>query len=145
MTKRKVYLIVQAVLCVLLVVLLCAAAVAIYAEGSARKAENPLESVYTPQNVSEWLAWLLPLLLFGIVLALFGVAHGIRDERADRPASASCPMRNIPVPSMPGRNAVRIVLFAAAAVLILLGVLNGSLQDILYKAINICSECIGLG
>ena len=34
---------------------------------------------------------------------------------------------------------------AAAITLIALGVLNGGMRDVLVKAINICTECIGLG
>ncbi len=41
--------------------------------------------------------------------------------------------------------AVRIALYAAAVVLIALGVTNGGLWDVLVKAVNICTECIGLG
>ena len=37
------------------------------------------------------------------------------------------------------------IFIAAAAVLIVLGALNGSALDVLYKAINICTECVGLG
>ena len=37
------------------------------------------------------------------------------------------------------------VLVAAALVLIIWGVLNGGMRDVLVKAINICTECIGLG
>ena len=40
---------------------------------------------------------------------------------------------------------LRLALYAAAAVLIVLGVLNGGLRDVLVKAANICTECIGLG
>ncbi|MBR4458933.1 MAG: hypothetical protein IKS31_08240 [Clostridia bacterium] len=40
---------------------------------------------------------------------------------------------------------VRGLLFGLAAALILLGVLNGGMRDVLIKAINICTECIGLG
>ena len=43
--RKKACLILQAVLCVWVAVLLSAAAVRIYREGSARKAEHPLESV----------------------------------------------------------------------------------------------------
>jgi len=43
------------------------------------------------------------------------------------------------------RRALRACLLAAAAALILLGILNGGLQDVLTKAIWICTECIGLG
>ena len=47
MTRSKIYLILQAILCVLLVVLLSVSAVTIYREGAARKAERPLVSIYT--------------------------------------------------------------------------------------------------
>lgn len=40
---------------------------------------------------------------------------------------------------------LRAVLYAAAIALIVLGVLNGGMRDVLIKAINICTECIGLG
>lgn len=40
---------------------------------------------------------------------------------------------------------VRMVLFAAAILFILLGVVNGGAGDVLIKAKNICTECIGLG
>ena len=43
------------------------------------------------------------------------------------------------------RRGLRIALLAAAVVLIVLGVQNGGLNDVLVKAINICTECIGLG
>lgn len=41
--------------------------------------------------------------------------------------------------------ALRIALYAAAAVFIALGVMNGGMWDVLVKAVNICTECIGLG
>lgn len=42
-------------------------------------------------------------------------------------------------------NVLRAVLYAAAIALVVLGVLNGGMRDVLIKAINICTECIGLG
>lgn len=42
-------------------------------------------------------------------------------------------------------NAARIALYALAAALVVIGVINGGLRDVLVKAINICTECIGLG
>ena len=57
--------------------------------------------------------------------------------------------------SHPGKSAVdtkgrRIVILqalviAAAVFFIVAGILNGSMNDVLIKAINICTECIGLG
>lgn len=42
------------------------------------------------------------------------------------------------------RNA-RVCIFLLAIMFIVLGVMNGGLYDVLVKAINICTECIGLG
>lgn len=42
-------------------------------------------------------------------------------------------------------NPIRIALYALAALFIVLGVMNGGWYDVLVKAINICTECIGLG
>ena len=44
-----------------------------------------------------------------------------------------------------GLTILRIALYAAAVVLIALGIANGGLWDVLVKAVNICTECIGLG
>lgn len=41
--------------------------------------------------------------------------------------------------------AVRGALFVIAVVFITLGIVNGGAKDVLIKAINICTECIGLG
>lgn len=40
---------------------------------------------------------------------------------------------------------VRVAVLAVAAVFIVLGVLNGGMNDVLEKAVRICTECIGLG
>ena len=39
----------------------------------------------------------------------------------------------------------RAVAFALAVALLALGAANGGMRDVLVKAINICTECIGLG
>ena len=42
-------------------------------------------------------------------------------------------------------NAIRLCIIAIAIALLVLGILNGGMADVLDKAINICTECIGLG
>lgn len=42
-------------------------------------------------------------------------------------------------------TAVRIAIAAIAIVFMVAGILNGGMADVLSKAINICTECIGLG
>ena len=44
-----------------------------------------------------------------------------------------------------GMPILRACMLAAAVLFIVLGVMNGGLYDVLVKAINICTECIGLG
>ena len=48
-------------------------------------------------------------------------------------------------PRRSGGTWLRWGLLALAAALIVLGVLNGGARSALIKAVNICSECIGLG
>ena len=52
-----------------------------------------------------------------------------------------------PEKEMP-RGALRVLragVIGLAVIWIVLGVMNGGLWDVLVKAINICTECIGLG
>ena len=42
-------------------------------------------------------------------------------------------------------TALWAALVIAAVALIVAGILNGGMRDVLYKAKNICTECIGLG
>ncbi len=42
-------------------------------------------------------------------------------------------------------NGLRLGIVAIAAIFIVIGVLNGGMQDVLKKAAEICAECIGLG
>ena len=44
-----------------------------------------------------------------------------------------------------GTRGLRAVLLVLAAVLISHGIWNGSMNDVLNKAVRICTECIGLG
>lgn len=55
-------------------------------------------------------------------------------EAAEQPAG-----RRVPV------GLLRAGLYGVAILFIVLGVMNGGLRDVLVKAINICTECIGLG
>ena len=41
--------------------------------------------------------------------------------------------------------AVRLCLLAIAMAMLIPGIINGGLYDVFVKAVNICTECIGLG
>lgn len=42
-------------------------------------------------------------------------------------------------------NILRSIIFVLALCLIISGIINGSADDVLAKAVRICMECIGLG
>ncbi len=149
MKRKKLYLIIQAMLCAGLALSLSVAAVRLLLDGLARRAENPLASVFTPEGVAAALSAIRPLFFVTLGWAAAGLLLGIRPEKpgAPRPSSAIRPA----MPPAGGalrerkRAALQGSLLGAALLLILLGIFNGSALDVLYKAINICSECIGLG
>ncbi len=84
--KNKVYLIVQSVLCVVVCVMLAAAAVMIYRAGLAQKAADPLSWIYTREKVAAALVPVMPVLILGIVLTVVGLIMKITDANADKPA-----------------------------------------------------------
>ena len=43
------------------------------------------------------------------------------------------------------KNITRIVLAVCGVALVVVGIFNGGMASILEKAINICTQCIGLG
>ncbi len=254
MTKSKVCLLVQAVMCVLLAALLISSAVGAYRDGAARREKDPLESIYTPEIAAEKLVRAVPLFVFSLGLAAVCLALGIRDEGMEKPVgdpeiirdlacsgvsrpseemtrergkqrrltwagwgiSALCmappavyladpahfPERDLegmfyglmsvllpfaalglcalavmyalrersveretkaararaqaektkgsPCPEhrrevSARQDVLRLAVIAAAVILIIAGALNGSALDVLYKAITICTECVGLG
>ncbi len=259
MTRDKICLYLQSFICVLIAVMLSAAAVGIYRDGTARKAEDPGASVYTYENVKEGTSPAVPVVVMGLVLTFAGIYLGIKDEKADKPVKDTEIARDLtcnrvaePSPEMyaerelqkklglgrwiaagacmipvfiyivnpahfdrsdaqglemvigsmvlhtlpwvilafiilsvttvlleksmkrqteaaaarlkeekekglkpdadtggPVKNSnlkiIRVVMFAIAVICIIAGILNGSMHDVLAKAILVCTECVGLG
>ncbi len=58
--------------------------------------------------------------------------------------NASPPAREKPRETKTPKG-VYLFCYLLAAALIILGVLNGGMRDVLIKAVRICTECIGLG
>ena len=85
MTKGKIYLVLQSIVCILLAALLALAAVSVFREGSARKAANPLENVYTPAAAAAAFAPIAPLFFASLGLLAAGLLLGVRDEKAGKP------------------------------------------------------------
>ena len=251
MTVRRICLLATAVACAALAAWSAAAVLGIYRDGMARRAEDPRESIYTPEIVAERSAPAAALFFIILALTAAGLAAGAGDGRGEKGAKdpewdrdlivsaagpaeitgkerkkrlaltaagwglfAACMVpaalfvmngENFPerdtegmlrallavlLPwtaaglaallasallrdksfrreaaaargrigeagtrtappaagsALKGAGAVRMILAAAAAALILAGILNGGAWDVLVKAITICTECVGLG
>ena len=147
MRGNKALLVTQSILCILTGAALIAADLSIYLEGSALKATDPMADIYSAEAVAERAVFVLPLFIITVIVTIVCAVLGIRDKKADKPASGIDIKKNSPDEGIPGVmvNVIRVVLLAAALMFIIAGILNGSLQDVLIKATKICTECIGLG
>ena len=153
--KKKVLLWIQAALCVLLFAQLASVFIGMYLEGSAARAAGDVTArIFTREKLGQGLLRALPLLVSNIAFLLCCLAAVLSGEKAGRPvltrSLARDPSFFLMRPSADGDAGrspavLRTALLVLAALLIVHGVFNGSLLDVLYKAINICTECIGLG
>ena len=93
-------------------------------------------------HVAPWVALAFAALCAASHQAAKSVRREIELLKAAPQAKPAQVVEESPKPVSPY---LRAALYAAAVVLIVLGVMNGGLRDVLVKAINICTECIGLG
>jgi hypothetical protein len=159
MEKKRVFMIIQSLLCVLSAIMLMSAAIGIYSEGKQRKAEDPTAYIYTREAAVKAAAPGAVVLLLGLCLSIVGWAMDIHDESADKPVmipefagsmkeqlkeGAAGEERNDP--SKKNRlKRIRLAVLIVAVICIIAGIANHNMRDILIKATNICTECIGLG
>ena len=102
--KKKLFLIVQSILCIALVVLLAASAIGIYRSGLVLKASDPLSWIYSREKAAAALAPALPILVVSLVMTAVGLVTGIRDESAykgvrDTECLRDLTVARVPVPS----------------------------------------------
>ncbi|MCR5651993.1 MAG: hypothetical protein K6F86_12530 [Lachnospiraceae bacterium] len=149
MDKTRLFLIIQSVICILVVLMLSVSAIRIYRDGMARRAENPAESIYTRENFMAAAAPGMLTAFLGLGIAAACWILGIKDEKAEKPAAdVDIDMKTGRIKTqLSGKNLqyARLAVLIIAAVFIIAGIINGNMYSILIKAINICTECIGLG
>lgn len=111
-----------------------------------------LQSVYRMDDVAERLSrFAFPLAAYGALVPLSVIMHILYGQgRMSKREAASKKALNVrSVKDHTNQSAripaIRIVLFGIAVLFIVLGVMNDGWYDVLVKAINICTECIGLG
>ena len=70
---------------------------------------------------------------------------GAESAKAPSASKAAALLYNTSPETARRRILIRRVLLVAAVIFVVLGVQNGSMKDVLVKAIRICTECVGLG
>lgn len=121
----------------------CAVFVGVYMLNTQHFASRDLEVVMGAMmlHVTPWIA---------VAFAALMVFAQVREASIQREleAAKTAPKRN-PEPQTAQKSSLilvgQIALYVAAVVMLIAGIMNGGMYDVLVKAINICTECIGLG
>ena len=157
MDRKKILLYVQTALCVLWVVLMAAAAIVIYRDGLAYQAQGHPEAwIFTREKAVSAFVRYLPVLLLAVAANIACVVMGARDEKQDKPVAdpelkkkkkkeRETAASEDTESKMKKLHIARIAVLVVAAIFVIAGILNGSMEDMLIKAVNICTECVGLG
>ena len=154
MTRKKLFMTVQAVLCAVIAALLAGGALSLYLDGAAKQAEGDLfYYMFTRERVAAKLLPVLPFLFCSAGLTIAGVILGVRDRDADKPLKDEKMLRDLgsvrerAVHQRADQKTLtlRTTVLVIALVLIVIGIINGGLEDVLAKGAAICTECVGLG
>jgi len=96
MTKRRIFLIIQALLCILIAAVLSVLTVRTFIEGSAwQAAGHPTDWIYTREKAGRILLTVLPFVCVSLAMTITGLVKGIKDEEADKPVQDAELMRNL--------------------------------------------------
>lgn len=158
MDKRKLILYINSALYGLWAILTAGSAISIYREGAAYQAQGHPEAwIFTREKAVEAFGTFVPVLVLAVVVTLICVLMGIRDDSQDKPVADPDLIsiykaeretaRDVQKEALNAKRfrAVKTAVLIAAVIFIIAGIFNGSMEDMLIKAINICTECVGLG
>ena len=154
MARKKTFLIIQSLLCALAAGLLAAGVLCLYFEGAAKQAEDSLFSyIFTREKTAAMLLPALPAVFAAFGMSIAGWVLGIRDEEAGKPVRDEKLLREagsdrenaVRQQADQKTAALRLAVLVIAVFLIIIGIINGGLEDVLAKGAVICAECVGLG
>ncbi len=150
MTRKKLYLLFQTFLCSLTAILLSVAALQLYLDGASRQAQGDMfYYMFTRERVISRLQPLIPLFFTSIGFTIAGNILGIQDEDSNRIEHDNQQLRRLSCSPCTSHvhhiSAIRCFVMLIAVVMIVAGILNGGLENVLAKGAAICTECVGLG
>lgn len=126
--------------------LICWQAIDIYTDGRAANFAAGAD-IFRADDIKARLKSLAgPLIVSGIVTVVTVVMHAMAPQKAIEGRFYEVRVyTSNRAAALKGKCKLQLVILCAAVAFILLGIMNGSAFDVLVKAINICTECIGLG
>ncbi|MCR4722262.1 MAG: hypothetical protein K5629_00570 [Eubacteriales bacterium] len=158
MDKKKLLICINAALYVLWALLISVSVVAAYTTGAAYRAQgHPEVWIFTREMATELFRKSSPLLLIAVIMSVICSAKGTQDGNQDKPGAdpGALSLYRAERETVRDRAAesaeekkllkTRYALFALAVLFVVAGILNGSMMEMLIKAIKICTECLGLG
>ena len=154
MSRKRVFLIMQSVLCALVAGLLAAGALCLYFDGAAKQAGGDLfYYMFTRERAGAWLLPALPVMFCAFGMTVAGLILGIKDENEDKPVREEKLLRDLggiqdrAVRQVAPQSQVylRAAVIVLAVCMIIAGILNGGLEEVLAKGATVCTECVGLG
>ena len=145
--KRSGLLFIQSALCVLSAIALIVAALLTCFEGRAAGASDPMADIYTVEAIADKAVFVLPFLCASVIVTVICALLGVKAAETGKVPE------NISVGKNTGDEKIqtskmrilRAAIILLAVILIMVGIFNGSLNDVFIKASKICTECIGLG
>lgn len=105
-----------------------------------------LQDIYSKEIVAQhfgqmaWAVW-----LWLAVLAAQMILPVVMPGAMPKSAPLRCKNKPEDTPEKSWYSPLRLALYAVAVIFIVAGILNQGMRDVLVKAVNICTECIGLG
>ena len=158
MDNKKIMLYINSALYSLWAILTAGSAISIYLKGAAYQAQGHPEAwIFTREKAMEAFGTFVPVLALAVVMTLICVIKGIRDDSQDKPVADPDLIsiykaereteRDVQAEAAKAKKlqVVKITLLIAAVIFVIAGIRNGSMEDTLIKAINNCTECVGLG
>lgn len=104
-------------------------------------------AIYSREIAQNGLGHFLPLLVLLLVLVLLAAIWHIPEN--SQVLNKSSKIKRVTQQAVDKKKhlsaKIYILIYLAGLILIIVGIYNGGLKDVLIKAANICTECIGLG
>ena len=96
MSKKRIFLIVQSLLCILIAAVLAVITVRTFMEGSAwQAAGHPSDWIYTREKAGQALWTVLPFFCISVGITILCAVRGIKDEEAQKPVQDAELARNL--------------------------------------------------